>query len=524
MERHDELVTRINTFLQELQEILALELLLRYEWSEGTMREVFSAGDGAADSLPIAGEDLEILPGGSPDDKAGLSDGDAPFGPPGVTATVGQRSVRRSPIVTEGELRGWILAVNGRAGAFDRRSEALIDLAARGVADALYATPDNLGNLIRKLTSAEERERERIAEVFHGDLQQLLAGAKVHADAALRKAGDHGFLSERLTTASTLLGTAIERTRRLSHQLSSPLLRRVGLLPALRRLVGEVKRNLNLTVDLTESGELPRLPTDCAVILYRAVQELLLNISKHAGVDTATVEIAAEEGSLRISVRDDGHGFDIDESLSASRSLGILTLRERLSALGGSIHLEASPGEGSNVHVLIPAAAIKRLQGELDTRGEGSPSPAISGVLSPAPPPAESPEAEDGSAPALSILLVDDHAVIRQGLSSILSEEPDLTVVGEARNGEEALSRVRELRPALVVLDFAMPDFNGDEVARLIKGEFPETRIIGLSMHDEADTRRRMIAAGAEAHLPKEAPPGELIALIRSAPDSTNML
>jgi DNA-binding NarL/FixJ family response regulator len=122
-------------------------------------------------------------------------------------------------------------------------------------------------------------------------------------------------------------------------------------------------------------------------------------------------------------------------------------------------------------------------------------------------------EAVDGR--KLSVVLVDDHAVIRQGIALLLNEEPDLEVVGEADSGSNALSLVGRLRPDVVVMDLTMPGMSGDEATREILSRAPDTRVIGLSMHSEREAEERMLAAGAAAYLPKAGPSDDLIAAIR---------
>jgi len=114
------------------------------------------------------------------------------------------------------------------------------------------------------------------------------------------------------------------------------------------------------------------------------------------------------------------------------------------------------------------------------------------------------------------VLLADDHDIVRHGLISVLDEEHGIEIVGPASNGREAVELACRLEPDVVVMDVSMPVMTGEEAPRRIKQHRPQTRIIALSMHDEAQIRRRMRQAGATAYLLKTAPSEELLAAIRA--------
>jgi DNA-binding NarL/FixJ family response regulator len=116
------------------------------------------------------------------------------------------------------------------------------------------------------------------------------------------------------------------------------------------------------------------------------------------------------------------------------------------------------------------------------------------------------------------VLLVDDHVVMRQGLSLLLAVESDLEIVGEASTGHEAVEKACQLRPEVVLMDYSMPGMDGVEATRLIHDRMPHIRVIGLSMFDEADRAQAMREAGAVAYVAKSAGPEVLLAAIRQEP------
>jgi DNA-binding NarL/FixJ family response regulator len=116
----------------------------------------------------------------------------------------------------------------------------------------------------------------------------------------------------------------------------------------------------------------------------------------------------------------------------------------------------------------------------------------------------------------IAVLLADDHAIVREGLKTLLQAQADLRVVGEAANGREAVAAAAELRPDVVVMDISMPDMTGIEAARRIHAARPETRIVMLSMHGNAEHVFRALEAGATGYLLKEAAGVELVTAIRA--------
>ncbi len=356
---------------------------------------------------------------------------------------------------------------------------------------------EQVRRLVIQLTEAEDRERQRIASLLHDDLQQTLAGIKVHIDMAGRHARENQYITDRLATAVALLDDAIERSRSLSHELSPPMLRMRGIVSALRVLATEVRQTHRLRVAVHASNEEIRLSELAGLVAFRAVQDLLLNTVKHSGADDAEVDIDERDDGMKIVVGDHGHGFDVDAALNhdPSGGLGLLSLRERIEAIGGLLEIESSKGSGSTFTIFLPREAMN-VESLFAKRPGGVGN-------------------EQGAGRSISVLVVDDHAVIRKGLCMLLNEEADLEVVGEASGGQEAVDLALRIHPDVVVMDLTMPGMPGDEATRAIVASVPNTRVIGLSMHSQEEARDRMLASGASAYLTKAGPSSNLLDAIR---------
>lgn len=116
----------------------------------------------------------------------------------------------------------------------------------------------------------------------------------------------------------------------------------------------------------------------------------------------------------------------------------------------------------------------------------------------------------------IGVLLVDDHAMFRKGLAALLGMEPDVTVLGEAGDGEQAITRVRSLKPDVVIMDISMPALSGVDATRRICADSPDSKVIALSIHAGKRFVDDMLDAGASGYLLKESAPEELVQGIRA--------
>ena len=121
----------------------------------------------------------------------------------------------------------------------------------------------------------------------------------------------------------------------------------------------------------------------------------------------------------------------------------------------------------------------------------------------------------------IDVLLVDDVTAVRKGLSTILQLIDDLSIVGEAQNGLEAVRLAEQLKPDVILMDLAMPELDGFEATRRIKVDHPEIGVIAFSIHDDVKTREKVCAAGADAFIDKEAETRLLISAIREVAERT---
>jgi PAS domain S-box-containing protein len=208
-----------------------------------------------------------------------------------------------------------------------------------------------------ELVEAEERERRRIAQLLHDDLQQMLASAKLHLETATDDGADHPTLEK----VGQILQAATTQARQLSHELSPPVLINVDLFASLKWLVRRFKEQFNLRVELNTHAAQNIENEPLKLFLFRALQELLFNVVKHAGVNRARVELSDTSGYLALSVTDQGRGFNpahLDGGASKTTGLGLRSLRERASYMGGSLTIESASGRGCCFILTVPVDLV----------------------------------------------------------------------------------------------------------------------------------------------------------------------
>ncbi len=368
-----------------------------------------------------------------------------------------------------------------------------------------------LQKLTLELAQAEDRERRRLAEILHDDLQQVLAAAKFHVGLLEACARSPEQMHEIVGQVKQMLKDAIERSRSLSHELAPAVLYQSNLGDTFEWLAREVQQKHGLSVHVEVRGDVDSRSEPLRAFLYRAAQELLFNMVKHADVKASKLRLQRQRGQLWLTVSDRGRGFD-PKSLAQTAGFGLLSLRERVELLGGRMKIRSARGRGTTILIGLPDEGGA---GEKARTEEGQ-GPAPSHLLT-FPPAGSLPSASCPDRP-LRVLLVDDHKVMREGLAAMLCREPDLEIAGQATNGREAVELAGTLRPDVIVMDIAMPALPGDEATRRIKRHLPDVRVIGLSMFEEPGVAQRMRDAGADAYLVKSGPFENLLAAIRGVP------
>jgi len=229
--------------------------------------------------------------------------------------------------------------------------ETLIDTTERKVLE------NNLRYFLQQITRAQEEERRVISRELHDDMSQILGSLSRRLDNLLRK--KHGFGKEEaadLQEIRDLLNQGLQSMNSFIQNLRPSLLDDLGLIPAIRSLTNSIQKE-SLSVDFTVNGEERRLTAETELSLFRIVQEALNNIRRHAGATQASVLAEFNTNSIKLTVSDNGRGFNTGEDmddLPHKGKLGLMGMQERTWLLGGTMEIESRPDQGTTLRFKIP--------------------------------------------------------------------------------------------------------------------------------------------------------------------------
>jgi two-component system NarL family sensor kinase len=215
--------------------------------------------------------------------------------------------------------------------------------------------------LARKVVNSQEEERAHLSRELHDGTGQTLVAVKLQIESALERvpAADDA-VRQPLARALDRLKDALVDVRGMSHRLRPAMLDTLGLPAALDNLGQEACQAAGLGFTMDVEGDLPALPRDLSTVLFRITQEALANIHKHAGASHVSLLLAAEGGGLRLSIHDDGRGFDAEQvATHPQRGIGLRNMRERIEGVGGRFSVRSQPGL-TRISAELSAAVLRR--------------------------------------------------------------------------------------------------------------------------------------------------------------------
>jgi len=353
----------------------------------------------------------------------------------------------------------------------------------------LKMAEEAIHDLSGKLMNAQEKERAHLARELHDDLSQRIALLSIQLTTLRNKPRDLAYVKSQLDQFVSDVKRLSVDIHRISHELHPARLTQLGLETALRGLCHELSAAHPLEIDF-EAENLPRdLSQDVSVCLYRVTQESLQNVIKHSGAVSARVSIKLEKGQVRLSVSDNGNGFD-PPATKAKATLGLISIEERVRAVKGEAKVISAVGAGTIIEVHVPVGS-----GSEDEINNNSKIKINN--------------------KSIRVVVVDDSKLMLETIVGLLT--PHFEVVGTAADGKTALEIIHHLKPDIAVLDMSMPFKTGIEIAADLKTSAPGVKVVIISAHDDESYISAASSAGALAYVVKTTLGDRLIPALESA-------
>lgn len=208
---------------------------------------------------------------------------------------------------------------------------------------------------IVRIIETQEQERQRLVRQLHDGPAQSLTNLILQAEICERLF-DHDASRARseLGNLKTAVTGTFQKVRDFMFDLRPMMLDDLGLVPTLKRYVDSFSEKSSLPITLTVTGTERRFAGYKEMALFRIVQDLLSNVRQHAHASRAQVLLDLTEDAVRVTVEDNGSGFDVNEALAAKKGIGLSTLRERVEMMGGQVQIDSAPGRGTKVGLILP--------------------------------------------------------------------------------------------------------------------------------------------------------------------------
>jgi PAS domain S-box-containing protein len=268
-----------------------------------------------------------------------------------VTQPYVQKLITKSGIEATLKLTTGVVETNGEAVGFQH--------IARDVTEE-KRMQESLRFYLDQITLAQEEERKRIARELHDEtIQSLVVLGRQLEDVASGSKGLSEYKKIQLDILRERVNGIISDIRRLSQDLRPPALDRLGLLPALEWLASDISSHSGINVELTVKGESRRFSPQLELVLFRVTQEALRNTLRHSDATNADVIVEVEEKLIKITIRDNGHGFympETTENLVKQGRLGLAGMQERIKLVQGTLKINSKPGKGTVVTIEAPAS------------------------------------------------------------------------------------------------------------------------------------------------------------------------
>ena len=271
------------------------------------------------------------------------------------------------PIIQHGTARSALVIVGGARDPFTALDHDFLIALGQQVGAALEnaalyhgleVRAAELERLSISMSRQNEEQRRRLSLELHDETAQVFAAVKLQLGLLRERAGPEE--AARLDRVLELTDTGIRGIRNITNDLRPPLLDDLGWLPAIRALAAEFAERSGHAIHFDAAADLPALSKDAELALFRAVQEALANVARHAEAESVMIRVTRTGDALQVRIRDDGRGlrpgFDA-AAMERNGHLGLVGMRERITAVGGTVNVTGESGTGVRINILMPGIA-----------------------------------------------------------------------------------------------------------------------------------------------------------------------
>ncbi|SCC37540.1 Two-component protein kinase [Bacillus mobilis] len=322
---------------------------------------------------------------------------------------------------------------------------------------------------VERITLLEERDRlsKDLHDTMGHSYTSIIMGMETLRTELKTKEGE-----QKLDSLLQLARNSMEEVRMYLHQMDLPQ-ESLALTLTLQQLTEEFEKHAKVNVRTRIIGEEYTVSKQSKLTMYRSLQESLTNAVRHGHSTEIIVSLHFEPQQIRLDVQDNGCGVE-----EWRDGFGLTAMKERVSQLQGRVIVYSKKGEGTLISCALPR--LVQLSNE-----------------------------------PIRLCIVDDHSFIRESLHTILDGQDGLQVVGMAEDGEQAVELCERLKPDLVLMDLEMSNLNGIRATKIIKGKWPDIRVLILSTFQDTKRAKEIIRNGADGYLLKSIDSRELAESIR---------
>jgi PAS domain S-box-containing protein len=219
--------------------------------------------------------------------------------------------------------------------------------------ETLRVSGEQMRDFAARLEAVREEERTRVAREIHDELGQALTVLKLDLSWLRSRTSRSSESQKRLKSMIRHVDDTLETVRRIASELRPSVLDNLGLIPAIEWQVSEFRKRTQIRTELLSNANSLDISMEGSVAVFRAVQEALTNIMRHAKASRVQVRLDLSDYALRISISDNGIGMSQTEQ-GEFNSLGIVGMKERISRIGGDFRLLSEPGKGTRLEIIVP--------------------------------------------------------------------------------------------------------------------------------------------------------------------------